>query len=442
MLSLSHSLFHVLTKVKHLIELEGEDSITSAIEEELLEHILRKLRLIPVQDVGQTGITESLQEVSQLTDALSQYPPQQWLGAGIQKEASLVRTLLEATDLEELARAVEEVQQRVEKVEENSDEHDSLSLFLSKHKIGVALFAFAKEKVDAQQDLVVCDAEINVMREALEELKEVESDALEVCRLVRSIHPETVRFKEERGKLASPSQLKSMQELLKSLWIVAEAKLLEQVRNVSATCLEHWLEAIGNKGKVQESTDQTMQINFKESADSFQMSKVFKHIIWKECVADLSSSLCSSLKKWEASLVELSCLTAFCFLLTPAAHVAFQNELPPMPSAEALDKWCSGSETFLRAVLDQDDFQILWPRFEATFLPFMQKSLHRKTVAVFEVVGELVQACMSGAPHMEANCKAIDAADKDLPTNLEFRMLLDCFLKARHLIALSPLAKF
>lgn len=56
--------------------------------------------------------------------------------------------------------------------------------------------------------------------------------------------------------------------------------------------------------------------------------------------------------------------------------------------------------------------------------------MKKQTLQTFEIVGELVQKCTAGIDHVEANSKALEAAQKNLPSRLSFRPLLDLFFQA------------
>lgn len=398
---------------------------------EITNQILSLLRQAPSRDLGKLS-SESMKQVQALCKEVGKVPAEHDLvSEKVRKDAEMIAGLLQVEDMEVLSDALSSLQAMCTEPGDAEKQPDPVALFFTKHKSGAAIKAMAERKLKGQSGSVERDTLVNVQKESLESFRALPADDANLCGHVRAICMEIQLFKDKHAAEATPSQLLTLEGVQHELWAVCGSKLKERVGNVIGACLDLVLEAYKQNGLVQKDDSSSAVLDMSDLLTKLRMEQVLKHIVWKECAKEVPLPIGSMLNRAIDFQEDLCDFIRFLFLCKPEAHQVFQDKLPSEPNAETLDRWVSSFKEALLFWLDGSDFSELWPEVENVFLKMASDKLRQLTLSGFQAVGDLVQRCVSGDPHLEANTKALASAKEKLPANLPFRDLMDVFFKAR-----------
>ena len=425
-----------LVEVQRLEAKMTEDEVKAYVEEEVMSQLLVLLRAVPAGDIGKRGsVSDPLQQVLGFCAGVLRASDHNALLERITSNLKLVQGLVQTEDMEVLSSSVSELKQRCQAFAGQSEERerdDALAFFFffCKHKVGATLKAFVEDKIQRGEKAVALDAVLNVLQEALAELKGKEALEADVVDCFRAIWTERERFQSVYLADASPSQVKTLEALTSETWTTVSEKLGSLIANTTAGCLEHLIEGWHGKGVVTRADGVNEPVDFPATVSCLRMSKILDHIVWKEAGGKVPLPLGSLLNRHRELADDLVGLAEFAYLSDASVQHVFQDKLPAEPSVDKLHSWCGSLEKSLQAHLEQEDFQSIWPKLATSFLSLAEQKVKKQTLQTFEIVGELVQKGTAGIDHVEANSKALEAAQKNLPSRLSFRPLLDLFFQA------------
>ena len=307
---------------------------------------------------------------------------------------------------------------------------DGVLQFFQKHKIGMALIADCKKRIEEgqaqlQEELYVCK-----LRQSLQEVKDFEKEMTgdAVSDVVLTFWK--IKTGKNENKLMSKHK-SAVQMIYKEFWATVAAGIHNMLCSSFCSCVELLLEHVviattGKLGTLSEADMRKMEaeLDLEDVFRAMRNEGLTKHEFWQTAGSEMPKSMQEEFQKYAQACEAASGLMQFVLALRKAPGIR-----APEPTTDTLNAWrnCAGELShFLDCLHDSCGFNEL-------FVMPVEEEFQRRAIAAFHEVGKTVGTCTAAVSDLEkmACCLAQVKDDSVLGKDGPWTLVLPAFVQAQ-----------
>ena len=424
-------------EVKQLRDIGVPDEELSDFALTEIEHRLTDLlRQMSLEEVSKPTSFGREQAVNLCTELLTGLPQQPLLKA-VSESASILKGLLQNSDVSSLAKSVKAVEDSqgdgddgVAEDDDGAQDKAGLTAFLKLHKVGMAIMADATARMKAGQTELEGELHVASVRDLLSDVKK-----LPMPWGVEGLEETLLPFVQGRASGREESSLLpkhrlSIDMMMKEFFAFVQDGFVAESKNSISGCVEILLEFWDKREEVAPTQEET---SLEEIIDQIRLKDYLCHEFWKAVDEQMPDNLVRQLKDFNEKTVQFGDLVYYVFVSrkVPPAE-ALQ---PTQPSADLLRIWAEDLLPSMRGLFDSET---TLERCLSIFAAAAKEDLRDKVLGCFADVGKIVSEVhskpLTSADSMATGLAAALAfeaqAKLSLPQQGDWARSLSCFFEA------------
>ena len=427
-----------------------DDELSEFALKEIEFQLTDLLRQISVEDIAKPTSFGREQAVNLCVEILK-IAPQQPLLQSVTDTATILKGLLQNSDvssLSESVKAVENSKQEDGQEEENEDAAEGkagLLSFLKLHRVGMALMADAVKRMKAGETELEGELHVASVRDLLNDVKKLQQPWG-----VEGLEETLLPFVKGRASGRDESSLMqkhrlSIDMMMKEFFIFLQEGFVAESKNSISGCVEVLLELWGGRSEakdaVSDENKNDSEFSLQEIIDQLRLKQYLCHDFWAAVDSQLPDSLAKQLEDFTKKTVQFGDLVHYVFASRKVIPGQVLQET--QPSADLLRIWAEDLTPSMQSFFDSRE---MMERCIDIFAGAAKEDLQKLVLSCFADVGRIVSEChgaaLSSMDSMAAafsEALAFEAQAKlSLPQQGVWARPLTCFFEALNLSAHSP----